>query len=349
MLPLLFVVPTVMLLILVNAATMEMRDRKVLICDNDLSPTSRRICGAISASTFFDAGRVAFSAHEAIASIEKGESDVALIIHKGLENDLMSQQPAAVQLIVNAVNSQQAQLSYAYMTQLINRAVGDILLENAAPAPQESIRTSVSFWYNPTLNYRFFMLPGILTILITVIGTVLSAMNVVREKETGTIEQINVTPVGKFAFIASKLLPFWLIGLVELALGLALGRLFYNVPMEGSITLIFGMSATYLTGLLGLGLFVSTFAQTMQQATFINFFFLLICILMSGIFTSTDNMPAWGKALNTINPVYYFIDIMRCIMLKGATFVDLTPQFRAICIFAAASVSLSVLNYRKRN
>jgi ABC-2 type transport system permease protein len=349
MLPLLFVLPAFMLLVLVNAATMEMRNRKALICDSDLSPASRRISNAVAASAFFDLERATFSADEAIASIEKGEADVALIIHRGLESDLVLQQPVTLQLLVNAVNSQQAQLSYAYMTQLINRTVGDMLAERTATMPQEPIRTVVSYRYNPTLNYKFFMLPGILTILITAIVTVLSAMNVVREKETGTIEQINVTPVSKLSFIVSKLFPFWLIGLVELALGLALGRLFYNVPIEGSIALVFGMSAVYMTGLLGLGLFISTFAQTMQQATFINFFFLLIFILMSGIFTSTDNMPAWGRALNTINPIYYFIDIMRCIMLKGATFSDLIPQFRAISIFSVVSVSLSVLNYRKRN
>jgi len=158
---------------------------------------------------------------------------------------------------------------------------------------------------------------------------------------------MNVTPVRKYQFIVAKLFPFWVIGLFELAFGLGIGKILYNLPMVGSLWLLFGMASIFLVGLLGLGLLISTFSKSQQQVSFVSYFFLLIFILMSGIFTSAENMPVWGRWANTINPIYYFMEIIRSILLKGSGFMDLLPQFTAISIFAVLLFSLAVRNYRK--
>lgn len=347
-LPLIFVLPLVQLLILVNAATMDMKDLRLVVCDFDNSPVSRRIIGELEASPFFVLNNKVYSTKEAMSFLEKGSAELALVLPQGLEKDVTNSVPVKIQLLANAINAQQAQLGYGYVQQVIGRFSRNLAIETTGVEPVTNIKIENSYWFNPDLNYKHFMLPGILTILVSIIGLFLSAMNLVREKEMGTIEQINVTPIRKYQFIAAKLIPFWIIGLVELSLGILVGRLLYALPLQGSILLIFGISSIYLTGLLGMGLLISAFSSSQQQVTFISYFFLLIFILMSGIFTSAANMPDWAQMVNTINPLYYFIDVMRSIMLKGSSFTDLLPQVTALSLFALILVSMAVVSYRKR-
>lgn len=347
-LPLIFVLPVVQLLILVNAATMDMKNLRMVVCDHDNSAVSQRIIGELDASPFFVLNQQVFSVDEAVCSLENGSAELVLVIPRGLEKDMTNNIPAKIQLLANAINAQQAQLGYGYLEQVAARFSKNLLLETFGVSPETNIVVNQSFWYNTELNYKHFMLPGILTILVSIIGLFLSAMNLVREKEMGTIEQINVTPVRKYQFIAAKLIPFWMIGLVELGLGILVGRLLYGLPLEGSLPLVFGIASIYLIGLLGMGLLISTFSQSQQQVAFISYFFLLIFILMSGIFTAANNMPLWAQRINVINPVYYFIDVMRSIMLKGSSLSDMLPQVTALSLFAITLVSLAVVNYRKR-
>jgi ABC-2 type transport system permease protein len=347
-LPLIFVLPIVQLLILVNAATMDMKNLRIVVCDHDNSPISRRIIGEVDASPFFILKDQVLLVDEALARVENGTADLVLVLPKGLEKDVTQNISATIQLLANAINAQQAQLGYGYLQQVVSRFGANLMLENYGFEAASNISVTSSYWFNPELNYKHFMLPGILTILISIIGLFLSSMNLVREKEMGTIEQINVTPVRKYQFIAAKLIPFWIIGLIELTLGILVGRLLYALPIEGSLMLIYGVASIYLIGLLGMGLLISTFSKTQQQVAFISYFFLLIFILMSGIFTSADNMPVLAQQFNVINPVYYFIDVMRSVMLKGSRFDDLLPQITALSLFALTLVSLAVFNYRKR-
>ncbi len=347
-LPLIFVLPLVQLLILVNAATMDMKNLRLVVCDFDNSSVSRRIVGELEASPFFVLNNHVFSANEALSFLEKGSAELALVLPKGLEKDITNSVPVKIQLLANAINAQQAQLGYGFIQQVIGRFSKNMILESTGFEPVANIKIQNSYWFNPDLNYKHFMLPGILTILVSIVGLFLSAMNLVREKEMGTIEQINVTPIRKYQFIAAKLIPFWIIGLVELSLGILVGWLLYALPLQGSIWLIFGISSIYLIGLLGMGLLISAFSNSQQQVAFISYFFLLIFILMSGIFTSAGNMPDWAQRVNTINPLYYFIDVMRSIMLKGSSFKDLYNQITALSLFAIVLVSLAVVSYRKR-
>jgi ABC-2 type transport system permease protein len=191
------------------------------------------------------------------------------------------------------------------------------------------------------------MVPGILVLLVTIIGMFLSGMNLVKEKEIGTIEQINVTPVKKYQFIIGKLTPYWLVALAELAFGLVLARIVFSIPILGSVWLIFLVAAIYLLVTLGLALFISTKTNTQQQAMFLSWFFLVIFILMSGLFTPVDSMPQWAKVINWFNPIAYFIEVIRMIMLKGSGFFDILRDLVILSIYAVGALSVAVWQYRK--
>lgn len=204
------------------------------------------------------------------------------------------------------------------------------------------------FWYNPTLNYKYFMLPGILVILVTAIGLLMSGLNIVREKENGTMEQINVTPVMKWELIASKMIPFFVIGLLDLVLGLTIGWLAFDIPFEGSLLLFFTCAAIFLVAVLGMAVFLSTLATTQQQFLFVSYFIMMILILISGIFTPAESMPLWAQHFNLVNPVAYLMRINRMIMLKGSGLSDISADMGMLFILAVSFLTLSIRTYRKR-
>jgi len=204
-----------------------------------------------------------------------------------------------------------------------------------------------SFWFNPELDYKTYMVPGILVLLVTIIGMFLAGMNVVREKEIGTIEQINVTPIKKYQFIAGKLIPFWIIALFELAVGLLAARLIFDIPLLGNIFLIFFIASVYLLVVMGIGLFLSTVTNTQQQSMFLSWFVLVIFILMSGLFTPVESMPHWARSLNVVNPIAYFIAMIRMVMLKGSGFQNVSDKLGILFIYGIAMLSLAVWRYRK--
>ncbi|MFA5781648.1 MAG: ABC transporter permease, partial [Bacteroidales bacterium] len=204
-----------------------------------------------------------------------------------------------------------------------------------------------AFWFNPELNYKNYMVPGILVLLVTLIGMFLTGMNIVREKEIGTIEQINITPIKKHQFIIGKLLPFWIIAQFELAFGLTLGKLLFDIPILGNLGVVFTFSSIYLLVVLGAGLIISTINNTQQQSMFISFFFMIVFIMMSGLFTPVESMPVWAQKINIINPVAYFIEVMRMVLMKGSGFMDIKRQLISISIYAVLILSFAVWRYRK--
>ncbi|MEZ5146503.1 MAG: ABC transporter permease [Bacteroidales bacterium] len=268
----------------------------------------------------------------------------------GFEKNLVSGEVSDVQLLVNAINATVAGLTNAYSNYVIADFNKQMISENVniiQPVKLKSVDVTYSYWYNPELNYKIYMLPGILVILITIIGAFLAALNIVREKEMGTIEQINVTPVQKFQFITGKLVPFWIIAMFELGFGLTLGKIIFDIPIVGNLGVLFGFAGVYLLVALGLGLLVSTMASTQQQVMFIIFFFLLTFIMMSGIFTPVESMPDWAQKVNIINPFAYFMRVIRMVLLKGSGFRDISREFFSLLIYAAIILSLAVWRYRK--
>jgi len=350
MLPIIFILPIVQLIILVNAATYEMKNIRVSVVDLDLSGTSRKLVSKFQGSPFYLLKNSSFSYKEAENKMKQGKIDMILQIPMGFEKKLLTESHANVQFVINAINGQSAGLTNAYSTMILLDYNREVLIENANPSMLgglRSIQTDYSYWYNPKLNYKTYMVPGILVLLVTIIGLLLSGMNIVREMEIGTIEQINVTPINKIQFIAGKLIPFWLIGMFELAFGLSVGKLLFNIPMEGNLGLIFLSASVYLFVILSFGLLISTITHTQQQAMLVSFFFMVVFILMSGLFTSIESMPKWAQNLDRLNPVMYFIKIMRMVLLKGSGFADISPHFWSLVVYAGCSLSLAILRYRK--
>ena len=352
MLPFIFIVPIIQMIVLVFAANLEMKEIRLYTVDLDLTETSRQLRNEFSSSAFFRDKGNGFSLAEGEEMLLKDKADLILVFNKGFAESLRKENKSDVQLLINAINTTKAGLVFAYSEAIIREFNQDIRLDwlgISSVAGFENIDITYSYWYNSELNYKIFMLPGILVILVTIIGMFLAAMNLVREKELGTAEQINVTPVKKIHFIAGKLLPFWVIALFELAFGLTIGRIFFHLPIVGNPALLFGFAAVYLVAVLGLGLLLSTFADTQQQVMFLAFFFMLTFILMSGIFTPVESMPEWAQKVNIINPFAYFMRVIRMILLKGSGFNDIRHEFISMAVYAIGMLSLSVWRYRKVN
>jgi ABC-2 type transport system permease protein len=264
-----------------------------------------------------------------------------------------------VQLVVNAEKGMAAGIVQFYASRILTRYAAELQQSagrgaasigvETAPrrgAPNLDVRTRA--WYNATLDYRHYMVPGILVALVTLIGTLLTAQNIAREKELGTLEQLNVTPITRGQFIAGKLIPFWVLGMFELGAGLVLGRLVFGVPIVGSPLLLFAVSAVYLVAALGVGLWISTIVETQQQAMFVTFFIMMIYLLMSGLFTPIDSMPRWVQIVAELNPVRHFVAISRAVLVKGATLREIAQPFLVLVVFAVAVFGLAVRQYSKR-
>lgn len=337
MMIIIFAMPAMQLLILPLAATFEMKEIKMYVVDFDHSPTSRSLINTFSSSPFY---RVVGSSHShkiAEENIIADKADFILEIPANLERDLQTQGTAKVQLTINAINGMTAGLINSYSASIIVDFNAGI---TATP--------TYSYWFNPQLDYKTYMVPGILIMLVSIIGLFLTAMNMVREKEIGTMEQINVTPIRKYEFIIGKSIPFVCIGLIDLTIGLLLARFVYGVPILGSLWLVYLVVFVYLFAVLGLGLFFSAISNTQQQAMFVAWFFVMIFVLISGLFTPAESMPGWIQAFNTVNPVYYGIKMIRMVMLKGSSLSDIFPQFMATVIYGICAMGLAIGAYRKR-
>jgi ABC-2 type transport system permease protein len=354
MLPIIFILPLIQLLILSNAASFEIQNIKFSYIDHDLSTASRELISKFQASNSFKIINHFSSKEEANQEMQKGTVDVILEIPIHFERNLITNKTTTLSVSINAIDGASAGIQNVYISQIIgayNQKIQSHLLhynDGTIVAPQNVV-TIPSFWYNNTLNYKTYMVPGILVLLVTMITLFLSAMNIVREKEIGTLEQINVTPIKKYQFIIGKLFPFWILGMVILSIGLLIAKFVFNVPMLGSLILIYAFTALYLLLILGFGLFISNHSDTQQQAMFISWFFMVIFILMSGLFTPIESMPHWAQNITLFNPIRYFVEIIRMVMLKGATFSDITTQFLVIIVYAVILNALAVISYKKVN
>ena len=351
MLPIIFVLPLLQLIILSNAATFEVKNIKFGYIDNDHTSISRALIEKFNASTYFDVLTDFSSERLASSEMLKGEVDVVLEIPHYFERDLQKEKQTRLGVTINAIDGAAAGLENVYTTQIIQRFNQNVKVDLMQTSEKQiqpvTIDTIPLFWYNETLNYKTFMVPGILVLLVTMITLFLSGMNIVREKEIGTLEQINVTPIKKSQFIIGKLFPFWVIGMGILTVGLIIARVIFNVPIVGSLPLMYLYTSIYILVILGIGLFISNFTDTQQQAMFIAWFFTVIFILMSGLFTPIESMPEWAQILTEFNPIKYFVEVMRMVMLKGSGFMDILPQLSKTLLYAFIMNGLAVWSYKK--
>jgi ABC-2 type transport system permease protein len=352
------VLPIVQLLVLANAATFAVRNTPTYIVDLDRSSVSRGLVTRFQASGHFRVDGQSVSSALANEALLRGDVTMVLTIPRDFERDLVRTGAAPIQLTVNAekgsaagiVQSYAASIAAAYAAELdASRHGANLSAADRAPRRGNSrIDVRSRSWYNPDLNYQHYMVPGILVALVTLIGTLLTAQNIAREKELGTLEQLNVTPMTRLQFIAAKLLPFWALGLIELAMGLLVGVVAFGVPVRGSVLLLFGSAAIYLIAALAIGLFISSLIETQQQAMFVTFFVMNVYLLMSGLFTPIDSMAPWVQTVSQVNPVRHFVTIARAILIKGAGPADIARPMLILVGFGAVTLALAIRQYSKR-
>ena len=347
-----FVMPIIQLMILPWAADYEVKDIQLSIVDHDQSPYTRQLVSKITSSGYFKLQDYTSSYNKASREVETDRADLILEIPAGFERDLVKEDEADLFMAINAINGVKANLGGAYLRSIIqdyNREVRLKWIQFPRFNPEPNIDVTSSNWFNPLMNYKFFMVPGILVILLTMVGANLAALNIVKEKEIGTIEQINVTPIKKYHFILGKLVPFWVLGLIVLSIGLLIARLAYGIIPAGSLLVVYVFAAVYLLAVLGLGLLVSTYTNNQQQAMLISFFMMMVFILLGGLYTSIDSMPEWAQWITRINPVAYFIEVMRMVILKGSGLADISRHLMIMGTFAVVLNGWAVWNYRKRS
>jgi ABC-2 type transport system permease protein len=345
------VIPVIQLLIIVNAATFEVRQAEVHLVDNDHTPVSRRVADAFRASEYFAVTERSSSVEAGNESLGARRVDLVLQVPTGFERDLMRGESPDVRILVSGTEAS-AGVVQSYAQQILQRVGAEYArdlqpqVQTASVAPARlDVRTRL--WYNPILEYDDFMAPGILAILVTLIGTLLTAQNIAREQEIGTIEQLNVTPITKGQFIAGKLAPFWVLGLFEFGFGLFIAWLAFAIPMQGSLLLLFGATGIYLVVALGLGLWISTVVNTQQQAMFVTFFVLVLYLFMSGLFTPVASMPTWAEWVAELSPLKHFIEVIRAVLMKGAGPMDVWHPVATLAGYGALVLTVAVRQYSK--
>jgi ABC-type multidrug transport system permease subunit len=362
-----FILPIVQLLVLANAATFEIRNTPMVVVDLDHTPTSRGLASRFAGSGHFRILARSESPELANRELLRGRATLVVTIPADFEAALVRTGSAPVELAVNAEKGSAAGIVQSYAASILAAYAAELgpelrrpamsppsvgLLRDAGEPPPSRgvprIEVRSRGWYNPTLDYRHYMVPGILVALVTLIGTLLTAQNIAREKELGTLEQLNVTPITRGQFIAAKLLPFWVLALVELGLGLTVGRLVFGIPLRGSLLLLFAVAAVYLVVALGIGLWISTLVETQQQAMFVTFFVMNVYLLMSGLFTPIDSMAPWVQKLSLLNPVRHFVTISRAVLVKGAGLPEIARPLGILVVYGAIVLTLAVRQYRKR-
>jgi ABC-type multidrug transport system permease subunit len=347
------IVPIVQLLVLSNAATFQIRNTPTYVVDLDRSSASRGLVTRFAASGHFRIAAQSASLDLANDALLRGDVTMVLTIPRDFEVSLVRTAAAPVELSVNAEKGSAAGIVQSYASAIVSTYAAELDALRTRPMEREPFRRATidvrtRSWYNPALNYRDYMVPGILVALVTLIGTLLTAQNIAREKELGTLEQLNVTPITRGQFIAAKLLPFWLLGLVDLAIGLLVGALVFSIPIRGSLLLLFGAATIYLVVALAIGLWISTMVETQQQAMFVTFFVMNIYLLMSGLFTPIDSMAPWVQVVSQANPVRHFVTISRAVLVKGAGLTDIARPLLILVGFAVVTLTLAVRQYSKR-
>ena len=337
--------PIMVMLVLPLVANLDVKNVGVTVVDNDHSQLSRRMIADIGASEYLTVNAVAGTYDEAMASVERGEADVILTIPPHYSRNL-SVGDAELDIEANGVNATKGMLGAQYVSQSVMETLSQWRSENGLSITVPE--TSIINLYNPTLNFRNYMVPALIVVLLIIICGFLPALNLVSEKESGTIEAMNVTPVSRFAFVLSKLIPFWIVGIIVVAVGMTVGWLVYGLAPAGNIGAIFLAAILFSLAMSGLGVTIANKSATMLQSIFVMFAFIMIFQLMSGLFTPIRSMPEWAQYVTYAIPPRYFIEIMRSVYLKGAGIIDLWPQYTAIAAFAVLLSLLAAITYNKR-
>jgi ABC-2 type transport system permease protein len=349
-----FMIPVVQLLVLANAATFDVKQVALLVVDEDRSTVSAGLVQRLEAGRQFRIVRYEPSDVTVDQALLDREATAALHIPRDFEKDLVRRRRAPVQLVLNAEEGATSGIVQSYASAILSSYAREldrtlpVSRGGANPAPRVApLDLRTQRWFNPTRNYKHWMVPALMVSLTTIIGLLLTAQNITRENELGTLEQLNVTPMTKIQFIAAKLIPFWILSLVIFSIGLAIGKLVFGIPMRGNLLLVYLAAAVYLIVVLGMGLGISTITRTQQQSMFVAFFFTLIFLLMSGLFTPVDSMPDWAQRVAEANPVKHFVAVMRAVLVRGAGLETVGRPILGLGVAGVAVLALAVMRYRK--
>jgi len=353
MLRIIFLMPMVQLFILGYVMTFDVKNVPLLIRDADRTDTSRMLVEKVIQSKRFRIVGYEQAQNRLKDYLESGKASLILAVPKGFEKDLATARQPELQILVDGVDSNTSVVAMGYIQRIIAGGMDYLRAElrSARPALGRSslkINPRVRVWFNPNLESKFYMLPGIVAILVTMTTTLLTGLGIVREREIGTLEQLSVTPIRSWQLMLGKTIPFAVLGFILLSLALAVVALWYRIPMAGNPGLLLLFAVIFLLSTLGVGLFVSTIAYTQRQAVCIAFFFNSFAILTSGLFAPIHNMPPFVQKLTYLNPVRYFMHIVRGIYLKGSGIEYLWPDGVALLAWGIGAISLASLRFKKQ-
>ena len=347
----LLLAPLIQLILLPLAADYSVKNVEIAVTDNDHSPTSQRLIAKITSSGYFKLVGYTASYLQAMKMIEQDKADLALQIPAHFERDLVRENANHLYVAINAIDGTKGNLGGAYLRSIITDFNDDLRVDMKTILPAQTdppqVTVASSNWYNPFLKFPLYMVPAILVTLVTAMVAMQSAFNIVQEKESGTIEQINVTPIRKYIFITGKMIPFLVLGIILFTMGLLVGWALYGVVPLGNLWVLYGSLVLYLLSMLGLGLLIATYSGTQMQAMSLSFFFINIFNMMSGVFTAVDSMPGWAQAIVATFPPSHFIKIMRMVVLKGSGFSDIRYELFWMLVIGLVLNFWAVRNYRK--
>lgn len=351
--PVIFISPVLQLLLLGYAANLDVKNIPSVICDMDRSAASRDFLDGFLNSGYFSVRARVERMDEIDPYLDDGDAAMAFVIPRGFGDDLAARRGASVMLIADGSESQSATIGVNYGTMIAAKYSQKIIFEAFERArglglSPVLVNTEVRVWYNPELKSRNFMVPGVLGLILMVMTTSLASLGIVRERETGTMEQLIVTPIRPYQLIVGKLLPFVLIGLVDATFVITMARGWFGIPVRGSVALLFALCLAFMLNTLGHGLFISTISRTQQQAMLTSLFFIMPQMLLSGFVFPIENMPKLFQYLTTIIPLRYFFVIIRGIMLKGAGWPELWHQAAALLVLGTVVLALSVARFHKK-
>ena len=344
---LILIFPVMIMCVMPWVMNMEVKNIVVEVVDNDRSSTSLEMTHRIEASRYFIFGGMKGTYREALKDVETSRADIIIEIPRHMERDLVNHLRPHILVVANAVNGTKGSMGNAYMNSIISQHLIEAL--PGVDISMQPARFHTHYLYNKHLNYKLFMIPSLMAILVMLLCGFLPALNIVGEKESGTIEAINVTPVRKWEFILAKLIPYWIIAMVVMSVCFVLAWAVYGITSAGSLWIVYLLAMLLAFIFSGFGLVVSNYNDTMQQAVFVMWFFVVCLILLSGLFTPVRSMPHWAYLSTYVNPMHYFIDAIRTVFVRGGDFGCVRHQVLALGIFAVVMNIWAVVSYRKQS
>lgn len=352
MLRVIFIVPMVQLFVLGYAITTDIKNLDILICDRDNSAFSRDLTERFAHTDYFNVDKENCLPGTVERFLFTGRADLALVIPIHFGRDLETGRRPEVQVLIDGQNSNTAAVAMGYCNRILFSFMQDYISAMTGGRPMavstRFITPEGRVWYNPELKSVYYMIPGIISILLTIVTMLLTSQAIVKEQEVGTLEQLMVAPLSPWQIIAGKTIPFALVGFTEMSVAMTFGVFWFKVPIVGSLPLLAMLAGVFILTTLSLGIFISTIVETQQQALFVSWFFLVSFLLLSGFFYPIDNMPHWVQVITLINPLRYFIEILRELFLKGAGLNVLWPELACLATICATIFTLAIARFRAR-